>query len=291
MKIGIILVNYCNFNDTIECVESLEKQTEKNFVVIIVDNGSPDESGLRIKKLYLNKHIVVLLPSNVGFSAANNKGIAEAEKNGCDYVLFLNNDTVADIDLLKNLSSNPAEKTITIPKTYYYSEKNVLWDTGGLFTKTGRLINRGINQIDNGQYDAIEKVPLFTGHCVFMSIKAIKDSGLWEESFFMYLEDTELSIRMIKCGCTIFYIPSAKLWHKVGRTSGGNKNPVTMYYTVRNRYYLLKMFPFPKIYIIRNFLWARFLKLKYFFFRKEELKYVGKAIKDFKKGVKGQIII
>ena len=79
MKIGIILVNYCNFNDTIECVESLEKQTEKNFVVIIVDNGSPDESGLRIKKIYLNKHIVVLLSSNVGFSAANNKGIAECQ--------------------------------------------------------------------------------------------------------------------------------------------------------------------------------------------------------------------
>ncbi len=105
-KIGIVILNYLNYKDTIECVESLKDETYLNKEVIIVDNGSNNESWEELNKVYKDKKIhLVKSDENLGFARGNNIGIKYAtEKLGCSFVLLVNNDTIfIDKNLLANM--------------------------------------------------------------------------------------------------------------------------------------------------------------------------------------------
>uniref|UniRef100_UPI00260C60D3 glycosyltransferase family 2 protein n=1 Tax=Blautia sp. TaxID=1955243 RepID=UPI00260C60D3 len=110
-KIGIILVNYNGYEDTIECVKSIKKSTYRNYKIIIVDNASPDESGNRLNDKYSNDSdiVVILNKENTGFSEGNNIGLEYIEKEQIDYILMLNNDTVVEPEFLYKLIEGAKE--------------------------------------------------------------------------------------------------------------------------------------------------------------------------------------
>lgn len=102
-KVGIIISNYNGWQDTLVCLESLQRQTFTDFEIILIDDASPNDSVAQLQdKLPPN---TVFLPQqrNVGFAAANNIGIRRALADGCDFALLLNNDTAARPDFLEKL--------------------------------------------------------------------------------------------------------------------------------------------------------------------------------------------
>ena len=142
MKVFVILVNYNGCKDTLECINSLLKVKYSKMKIIVVDNASSDESVSELKK-YDEKITLMISPANGGFSKGNNIGIKYALKEGADYILLLNNDTIVDENFLNPLLDTAAEyknTAVVSSKIYYESDHEKIWFAGGSFNKvTGRL--------------------------------------------------------------------------------------------------------------------------------------------------------
>lgn len=288
-KIAAITINYAAAEDTIECIKSLQKQTYPALDIIVVDNASPDNSGKMLKKELEGICTVLLSKENLGFSYGNNLGVDYAVQHGAEYLLFINNDTVQDKDMVMKLYTACDKDTIVVPKTYYYAEPNVLWDVGGAISPLGRIYNRGIDETDVGQYDKVETIDLFTGHCLLMPVECVCRAGKWDERYFMYIEDTEYSMRLKRHGFQIVYTPEAILWHKVSRSSGGNTNPRVIYYAVRNRLMVLHDEKFSQVCRIYTWLWIFWCQFQYCVCKKKVFCYASRAVKDYRRGVVGKV--
>lgn len=237
--IYIILVNYNGFNDTCECLESIIKSTYKNFKILIVDNNSLDGSGMRLKKKY-PQYEYILSDTNLGFAEANNIAYKHALKNGAEYVLLLNNDTIIDKNMIQKLIDQSNNNIVTVPKMYYYLEKNKIWYGGGEISKTkGTVYHIGEKKFDSNKYSKTKEVSFATGCCILIHKDILNEIGLFDKKYFMYCEDFDFSIRLIKSNKKILYVPEAMLWHKVNASTKNNSN-ISKYYLTRNRFYLLK---------------------------------------------------
>lgn len=238
-RVAIILVNYNTFEDTKECVLSLLKIEEmNNCQIVVVDNCSTNLDDDAIE--FIRKNTVYLQSKeNIGFSGGNNIGIRWALSNKYDYVLLLNNDTIVKSNFLKELFDGIKNKSnvgAAIGKIYYYHDKNLLWYAGGRTDyNIGMVYQIGYEEQDVGQYDVQQEAQFATGCMMLIPCKVIKEIGFLEESFFLYAEDLEYSLRLQKKGYSIYYIPSSVIYHKVGSSSGKiNVSFKTQYYNVRN---------------------------------------------------------
>ncbi|MBI4033340.1 MAG: glycosyltransferase family 2 protein, partial [Candidatus Blackburnbacteria bacterium] len=238
IQVSVVVLNWNGKEDTIECLESLKKLRIKNFKcqTVVVDNGSSDNSVREIRERY--KDVVVLEnKKNLGFAGGNNVGIKFALKKGADFVLILNNDTIVDRDLVGGLLKSAKRHRkggIISPKIYFapkfefhkerYSERvrgRVLWYAGGTFDWENVLgSNRGVDEVDRGQYDKTQETDFATGACMLIKSEVLEKVGLFDERYFMYLEDVDLCQRAREAGWKIMYVPSSYLWLKVARSSG-----------------------------------------------------------------------
>lgn len=238
-KVGIILLNYCNYNLTIDCIESIRQSTYQNYEIIVVDNNSPDHSGKNLSQIEGIRFLQ--MKENLGFAAGNNKGIEVALSDGCEYVMLLNNDTVIDPNMIETLVSRADANTVVVPKMYYFDvegRKDILWYAGGILKyKSSDGIHIGGRQEDSKQHSVEREVTFATGCCMMIHRAILEKVGLLREEYFMYCEDTDYSIRLNKSNVKILYVPNAKLWHKVSSSSGGEMSKFIVYYVVRNKIY------------------------------------------------------
>lgn len=258
-KIFIVVLNWNRKDDTTQCLESIGKLQISNYKlqIVVVDNASTDGSVKVIQKSKIkdqNENLklkIIQNKENLGFAGGNNVGIKYALKNGADFVLVLNNDTLVDKNLLVYLIK-AAEKYknagIFSPKIYFapgfefhkkrYSEKDsgkVIWYAGGIIDGDNVLgSNRGVDEVDDSQYDNIQETDFATGACMFIKREVLEKAGLFDEKYFMYLEDADLSQRIKRHGWRVLFVPDAKLWHKVAQSSsiGSDLND---YFITRNR--------------------------------------------------------
>ncbi|MCK5491011.1 MAG: glycosyltransferase family 2 protein [Candidatus Pacebacteria bacterium] len=235
-KVHIILLNWNNEEDTIECIESLKKINYNNYKIIVVDNGSEKESILKIEKQYFDL-CIIKNENNLGFAGGNNIGIKYAINNNADYVLLINNDTIVDENFLTELvevGETDEKNGLLGSKIYFHSEKNLIWSAGG---KVNWLKNKGthigLDEIDDGQYDEIKEVDYLTGCCLLIKREVIEKIGVLEEDYFLYYEDTDFSLRAQNVGYKCIYVPASKIYHKISRsTKPGSASYI--YYHVRN---------------------------------------------------------
>jgi GT2 family glycosyltransferase len=254
IKIAVIILNFNGFSNTIECIESFSKaKLFKNSLLelIVVDNGSSDNSAVHIRKQF-PKTTLIENQTNLGFSGGNNEGMRYAIKGGAEYVIVLNNDTIADASLLEHLIKT-AESSETIgavvPKIYFEKgyefhkdkyKKNetgrVIWYAGGVMDWENLIgENRGVDEVDNGQFNEPEETELATGCCILLKPSVLNKVGLFDDKYFLYYEDADLSERIKKAGFKIIYEPKAVLWHKNAESSGGSGSDLQDYYITRNR--------------------------------------------------------
>ena len=250
-KIFVIILNWNRKKDTLECLKSLARLNAIDFDLktVIIDNASSDDSVKVLSKL---KNLTLIEnKDNFGFAQGNNVGIKYALKRGADYVLVLNNDTEFDKDLLVQLIK-AAEKYKSggafSPKIYfakgYEFHKNrykraelgkVLWAAGGeIDWKNVYGKNIGVDEVDHGQYGKTREIDFASGACVLYRSDTLRKVGLYDERYFTYYEDVELSTRMAKKGWKIYYVPEAILWHKVAQSSGIGSS-LNGYFITRNR--------------------------------------------------------
>lgn len=242
--VAIVLVNYNGFDDTIACISSLSECSYKDYIIIVVDNCSTDESVRELKSAQMNYDFVLLKASdNRGFSAGNNIGIRYALEAGADYVLLLNNDTLVEPNFLELLIEGffvYENCGVTIGKIYYEKWRDTIWYAGGsLSLKTARTSHWRFDERDNNMVESPKTVTFATGCCMCLSRKLIEDIGFLDESYFLYEEDAEYCCRLLLAGYKIVYVPAAVIYHKVSSSTGA-ASPMTQYYTMRNKYIMIR---------------------------------------------------
>lgn len=222
-SVNIFVLNWNGRDLTLDCLASLEKVTYSNANVIVIDNGSTDDSVVSIKEQYPETDIIEF-PTNLGFAGGNNAGF-ESTANKADYTIFLNNDTIVDSNFVEPLINELETKSNTkqtAPKIYYADKPETIWFAGGIVNLwTGMIRHIGIRKKDSHDYSKNRVIDYATGCCVCMRTEEFESIGMFDESFPIYAEDVDLSLRFKKRGGSIVFIPESKVWHKVSASMGG----------------------------------------------------------------------
>jgi hypothetical protein len=238
-KVSIIVLNWNGKDDTLECLESVCQIDYPNFDIIVVDNGSSDDSVKAIQNKF--PEVTVLeTKRNLGFAGGNNVGIRYALKHGAEYILLLNNDTIVDSHLLKsfiNASRVVQQEAIWGAKIYYYSQPDKIWYAGARWVnKVSGFHHVGQGCIDNGQdYSSIVETDYACGCALFINAELLNRIGLLDEEFFLTFEETDLCYRARRAGFKSYFVPEAKVWHKVSTSFGGERSALYSYFLMRNR--------------------------------------------------------
>jgi GT2 family glycosyltransferase len=242
--ISIIVVNWNNASDTIACIDSIRDIQYSPFDIIVVDNGSHDGSADRIQAA-ANDITLIRNDRNLGFAGGNNVGIEYALAQGTDAVLLLNNDTIVDPEILNafdEASEAMPDVGFLAAKIYYHDDPTRLWM--GLprwDPNTCRFEHDGLNEIDDGKrFTTISEVAYACGCALFAPATTLRRIGLMEPSFFCYFEEVDWCLRAANQGLRSYYVPNAKIWHKVSATSGGKQAPIIKYYRTRNQLLLAR---------------------------------------------------
>lgn len=237
MKVAIILLNFNGKKDTLECLSSLKNLTYKNHHVLVVDNGSSDNSVHEIKKNYPD--ITVLEnEENLGFAEGNNVAIRYALEKGFDGIFLLNNDTVVKPDILDELvkGSKKHPKALLGTKIYLYSKRDTFDHLGGMWNEEKASFDliaaREID--DNKTYEDFFPVDYICGCALFAKREVFKKVGLLDARFFLFWEESDFCMRAKECGYKNLICPKAKVYHKVSASFTGGK-PHTTYFWWRNR--------------------------------------------------------
>jgi len=286
--ISIIILNWDGKKMTEGCLNSIMPQVNKNFEIIVVDNGSTDGSAKYIKNKFPSVNIIES-PVNLGYAGGNNLGVQSVKGN---YVLILNNDVIVDKNFLYEIWKNKDKADILGVKNYYYDNKNILWSVGSRVNKfTLKACLIGNKEEDVERYDKNFTPPQVTGSAMLINKKVIDKIGFLDENYFTYYEETEWQTRARNTGFRISWIPTAKLWHKVGFSTGGGRSPMSAYYLVRNRGYYIKKYG--RWNIIAWLYWLFEVKMRIFYGlikNREYAKMSWKGMIDFFKGKKGKLV-
>jgi GT2 family glycosyltransferase len=236
-RVGIVILNWNNSKDTVECLSSVFEIQYDNYFIVVVDNGSTDDSLEIISGI---PNIEVLpLPINLGYAGGNNKGISRAIILGAEYIFILNNDTYVSPSILDELiliAKNGGKIGMVGPKMYCARPTDLLFAKGSfVIWQTGKILHRGIFQQDTllpGD-EFPEIVDFIVGCGVLVSKQLIETIGGLDEDYFLNTEDVEWGIRAKRFGYEVWFAPKAVLWHKVSSTLG-LASPTNTYYMTRN---------------------------------------------------------
>jgi len=225
------------------------KKPNLNFSSRQRANFSSDGKPERISQLLNFK--VIFNGQNLGFAAGNNVGIREAIKDGADYVCLLNSDTTVLNrfwePMIEFMEKNKKVGVVTTKiyfapgyefhkNRYKKSEKGkVVWAAGGEIDWRNVIgKNRGVDEVDKGQFEKPAEVDFVSGCCLLASSEVWKKAGFLDEKYFMYYEDADFCQRVKKLGFRVFYVPGGKIWHfNAGSSKVGGE--LQDYFLTRNR--------------------------------------------------------
>lgn len=237
-RVAIIILNWNGKEDTLECLASVGQMEYPNYEIIVVDNGSSDDSVDAISNQYPEIKIIQT-GANLGYAGGNNVGIRWALEHNADFVMVLNNDTIVAKDMLSHLvkvSFLDDRIGLLGPTNYYHSEPNVIWATGAILEK---LPTAGYKILGDGDSDRSWKVATqvdaLLGSCMLIKNKVFNKINLFDERFFLCWEEFDFSERANNAGFKCFFVPEAKIWHKVGSALGPVESPLRSYFNIRNR--------------------------------------------------------
>lgn len=233
--VSIIILNLNGRLHLKKCLESLAQIDYPNYEIILVDQGSNDDSIKFVKENYPQVKIIQSA-ENLGFAKGNNLGCQNAKG---EYLLFLNNDTAVKADFLSILVEE-AEKNPQIgalsPQILQLNAPTRLDCVGAFLTNSGFLYHFGFGKkANNPKYQ--EKLAIFSvkGAAFFCRQSALQKTGLFDEDFFLYFEETDLCHRLWLCGFQIFYLPKSQVWHWGAATSQNFNNSFLQFHSFKNR--------------------------------------------------------
>lgn len=265
MKVGIIIINY-NRRDLLgRCLASLAKIDYGNHEVIVVDNGSEDDSVKFVREKFVNAKIIEV-GFNSGFCKANNLGIELAWKICCEAILLLNNDTEVESDFLSEMVKYIDLKKgigMIAAKVLFMNKRDVIDSAGLLITPDGLGKNRGSGESSNFLKEAREVFSPVGAAALYTKevLEDIKENNQYlDEDYKFYLEELDLGWRARLRNWRCIYAHNAVVYHLKGATSGVYSELVA-YHANRNLVYnLIKNYPF--FFLVRG---VSFSVVRYFF--------------------------
>ena len=275
-KVTIIIPNYNGLKFMEPCFKALRAQSDQNFELLVVDNGSTDGS---VKWLEDHQIPSIFLEENTGFSGAVNIGIRESVT---PYVILLNNDTAPQPDyvkeMVKAIERSPKIFSVSSKMIQLY-HKDLMDDAGDMYSVLGWAYQRGVGQKSSGYNKACRVFSACAGAAIYR--REIFDKiGGFDEDHFAYLEDIDVGYRAKICGYENWYCPKAVVYHVGSGTSGSKYNSFKVKLAARNNLYL-NYKNMPLLQLILNFLpILAGMAVKYMFFRR-----IGFA-SDYMEGVK-----
>lgn len=294
MKAAVIIPNYNGLKFMDPCMSALDKQTYRDFRVIVVDNGSVDGSeGLLKKYEDEGRASVIYLPVNTGFSGAVNAGISAALQDGAEYIVLLNNDTEAEPDYLMKmieLMESPGnEKAAAVsPLMISMADHSVIDSAGDGYALCGWAFQRGVGRKTGlHKFSCAKQVFSACAGAALYRAEALKaiaghdtsaagadDAGkdrVWffDPMHFAYLEDLDVSMRLRTLGYTILYAPEARVYHFGSGTSGSKYNDFKVRLAARNNVWLnYKNMPLLMLLMNLPFIMAGVIVKQLFFIRR-----------------------
>jgi hypothetical protein len=230
---SVIIVNYNGRDYIAECLDALLHHSPDHTEIIVVDNDSKDESADFIEANYPN---VVLIRNslNGGFGQGNNLGVEHAHG---EYLVFLNPDTRVTQgwldDMLKVMDSAPDIGMVT-PKILLMNEPTLINACGNDVHFTGLTLCRGARATAD-THDQLAIVAAVSGAAFVMRRSVFDEIGGFDPLLFMYMDDTDLSLRVRQAGYECIYTPNSLVYHDYSLNFGPRKT----YFQERNRYIML----------------------------------------------------
>ena len=209
--VSIIILNYNGEKFLENCLESIIRETNQSYEIIVVDNNSPDKSGEKFSKKY-QKCNFILNKKNVGVSEGLNIGIRNARGK---FVVLLNNDLIVAPKWLEHLfdAHEIYGNGLYQPKFLKMNDRSVLDSAGNLISIFGFGFSREKGKKDTLQYNAIEEIGFAAGTCLFCTKEIFDKVGLFDEKLFAYNEDLDLGWRAKLLNYKSYYVPKSIVYH------------------------------------------------------------------------------
>jgi GT2 family glycosyltransferase len=231
-----LIINWNRADDTIECIQSLNDSEQIKPNILVVDNGSHDNSISKILSCFPNIKIIST-GKNLGYAGGVNIGLSQAFSEDADFVLLINNDAVVHPKTLSTLLSLCGDDVgLCAPIIYYKDDPNRIWSSGGnLIRPLFEYSNEKQGKFDTFYWPNEIERDFVTGCCMLIPRKTFLSIGNWDShNFFMYYEDVDWCYRIRSAGLRILLIPEAKVWHKVSSSSGGKDSLNERYWMGRS---------------------------------------------------------
>lgn len=234
----VLLLNWNGKTDTLECLASFNKIHYENYSVVVIDNGSSDDSVAAIKAAF-PEYVLIETGANYGYAGGNNYGLRWALEHAADYVLLLNNDTVVDPDLLSQLvaaAQSKADAGVFGAKIFFYDQPDTLCYGGSRWDPArGCPTTLGWGEKDGVKYSEMSEVAYANGCAIFAPAQIFREIGVLDANMFLIYEETDFCYRARKAGYKSWFVPDAKVWHKISAAIGGSDAPLARYFNARNQ--------------------------------------------------------
>jgi GT2 family glycosyltransferase len=248
--LAIIGASFKDTDNSLEWLESLGEAELPQASHVYLNVMEEDEAAYGALSLPFSFQ-VRRLEQNLGFGYAINQGVKRAMNDGAQRLVIMNTDTLVRPGFVDPLLAQLKKKTVGVvsPLIYFasgyefhhdsYTEKErgkVVWYAGGKIDwENVYAWHWGVNEVDHGHFYRAEPTDFATGCCMAVSRTVIEQVGMMDERYFLYMEDTDWSVRIKKAGYKLLFEPSSVIWHKNAGSTGGPGSALHQYYQARNR--------------------------------------------------------
>jgi GT2 family glycosyltransferase len=288
-----VVLSWNGKQDTLRCLESLQRVHDPDLGIVCVDNGSSDGSQQAVRERFPGVTLIEA-GENLGYSGGNNVGLRHALAAGADWMILVNNDATVAADVVEGFRAAADARPragILAGKVYFADRPQTIWFAG---QRVSELVGyagrpRGYGRPDGPRYDRVEPTGRAVGALMAISRETIERVGLLDEELFAYVEDVDWALRARAAGFEVVFAPRARAWHSVSASTGGEaRSTHTLYYGVRNTVTVLErrraLGPFAgalrRAAILASFLLHAMTRAN----RREALEAVGSGYRDARRG-------
>lgn len=243
--VAVITINWNNYASTKQCLLSLQSADSEDVEVIVIDNGSVDDSGKALEREFPDVTFI-FNGKNLGFAAGVNAGIKRALNGGVKFVFLLNNDAEVEkntIDKLVNVLESDRHNGVAGPRIFYAHNRNKVWQGGGIFKriKMGVFSFEKNKIIDrNSKDDKPQQVDFLSGCALLIKRDVFERIGLVDERFFFYGEDLDFCYNAKRAGFNVVYVPEVAALHDIKEIEKTRTNPFVLYHLARSYFLFIK---------------------------------------------------
>jgi GT2 family glycosyltransferase len=234
MRVSVIVLSFNGVSETLACLASLQSHADNAFDILVVDNASSDGAAAAIRARYPQIPLIEL-PENLGWAGGNNAGIKYAIEKGADLICLLNNDTIIPPGVVEELARAARRHgpCLMHPAIDYSDPQDGPQIDPSQPSQSGRYP-------ETDQEAGVYELDFAYGACLMIPVTLFREIGLFDERFFLQLEETDFWMRARKLGVRSLCTTHARIIHLESRSFGGRKTPVKTYYAVRNMLLLIE---------------------------------------------------